>query len=122
MKIVPQILVNRANLRVQTVRKSVEITYLRILKYTGLNDEVTGGWRTLFNDELHNAYSSPSITRMTKSRRMRLAGNVAGMRDKRNTYKILVGKPEGNTPLGRPRRRWVDNIKINLRMGWYGLD
>jgi hypothetical protein len=74
-------------------------------------DEVTGGWRTLHDEELHNLYSSPSIIRMTKSRWMRVAGHVARMRARRNTYRILVGEPEGKSPLARPRRRWVDNIK-----------
>jgi hypothetical protein len=84
-------------------------------------DEVTegGGWRRLHNEELHNLYSSPSIIRMIKSTRMRCAGTVARMGEKRNAYRILVGKPEGKGPLGRPRRRCVDNIKIDLReIGW----
>jgi hypothetical protein len=86
-------------------------------------DEVTGGWRKLHNEELHNLYSSPSIIRMTKSRRMRWAGHVARMGEKRNAYKILVGKPEGKRPLRRPRRRWVDNIKMDLKeIGWNGMD
>jgi hypothetical protein len=68
--------------------------------------EVTGGWRKLRNVELHNLYSSPSIIRMIKSRRMRWAGHVAQMGEKRNAYRILVGKPEGKRPLGKPRRRW----------------
>jgi hypothetical protein len=72
---------------------------------------VTGGWRKLHNEELHNLYSSPSII---KSRRMRWAGHVARMGEKRNVYKLLVGKPEGKRPLGRPRRRWMDNIKMDL--------
>jgi hypothetical protein len=60
---------------------------------------------------------------VTKSRRMRWAGHVARMGEPRNAYRILMGKPEGKRPLGRPRRRWVDNIKMNLRgMGWCGLD
>jgi hypothetical protein len=75
---------------------------------------VTGDWRKLHNEELHNLYSSPNITRMIKSRRMRWAGHVARMGETRNAYKILVGKPEGKRPLGRPRRRWVDNIKMYL--------
>jgi hypothetical protein len=75
-------------------------------------DEVTGGWRKLHNEELHNLYSSPSIIRMIKSRRMRWAGHVARMGEKRNVYRILVGKPEGKIPQGRPRRRWLDNIDI----------
>jgi hypothetical protein len=69
----------------------------------------------LHNEELHNLYSSPSIIRTTKSRRIRWAGNVARMGEKRNAYRIFVGKSEGKRPLGRPRRRWVDNIKVDLR-------
>jgi hypothetical protein len=78
-------------------------------------DEVTRGWRNLHNDELHNLYSSPSIIRIIKSRRMRWAGHVTRMGEKRNEYRILVGKPEGRRPLGRPRRRCVDNFKMDLR-------
>jgi hypothetical protein len=85
-------------------------------------DEVTGEWRKLHNEELHNLYSSPNIIRMIKSRRMRWAGHVARMGEKRNAYRILVGKQEGKRHLGRPRRRWVDNIKIDLReIGWDGM-
>jgi hypothetical protein len=84
---------------------------------------VTGVWRKLHNEELHNLYSSPSIIRMIKSRRMRWAGHVAQMGARRNAYRILVGKPAGKRPLGRPRRRWVDNIKMDLRgIGWDGMD
>jgi hypothetical protein len=68
-------------------------------------DEVTGDWRKLHNEELHNLYFSPNIIRMIKSRRMRWAGHVARMGDKRNAYRILVGKPKGRRPLGRPRRK-----------------
>jgi hypothetical protein len=68
-------------------------------------DEVTGGWRKLYNEELHNLYSSPSIIRMIKSRRMRWAGHVAQMGETGNVYGILGRMPEGNRPLGRPRRR-----------------
>jgi hypothetical protein len=78
-------------------------------------DEVTGGWRKLHNEELHNLYSSPSIIRMFKSRRKEWACHVARMAEKRNAYRILVGKPEGKRPLGMPRRRWVYNIKMDLR-------
>jgi hypothetical protein len=82
-------------------------------------DEVTGGWRKLHNEELHNLYSSPNIIRMIKSRRMRLAGHVARKGEKSNAYRILVGNSEIKRPLGRPRRRWVDNIKMDLReIGW----
>jgi hypothetical protein len=76
---------------------------------------MTGNWRKLHNEELHNFYSSPNIIRMIKSRRMRWAGYVERMGAKRTAYRILVGKPEGKRPLGRPRRRWVNNIKKNLR-------
>jgi hypothetical protein len=68
-------------------------------------DEVIGGWRKLHNEELHNLYSSPSIIRMINSRRMRSVWHVARMVEKRNAYRIFVGKPEGKRPLGRPRRR-----------------
>jgi hypothetical protein len=70
--------------------------------------EVTGGWRKLHNEELHSLYSSPSIIRMINSRRMRWTGHVARMGEKRNAYGILVGKPEGKRPLGRPRRQAQD--------------
>jgi hypothetical protein len=68
-------------------------------------DEVTGGWRKLHNEELYNLYSSPTIIRTIKSRRMSWAGHVARMGEKRNEYWVLVGKPEGKRPLGRPRYR-----------------
>jgi hypothetical protein len=81
------------------------------------------GKRKLYNEEFHNLYSSPKIIRMIKSRRMRWAGHAARMGEKRNAYTILVGKPEGRRQLGRPRRRWVDNNKIDLReIGWDGVD
>jgi hypothetical protein len=85
-------------------------------------DEVTGGWTKLHNEELHNSYFSPSIIRPIKSR-MRGEGHVARMVEKRNAYKRLVGNPEEKRPRGRPRRRWVDNIKVDLReIGWHGRD
>jgi hypothetical protein len=68
---------------------------------------VTGGWRKLHNEELHNLYSSPSIIRIIKSIRMRWAGNVARMREKRNAYRILLRTPEEKRPLGRPRSGWT---------------
>jgi hypothetical protein len=71
-------------------------------------DEVTGEWRKLRNEELHDLFSSPSIIRIIKSRRMRWVGHVARMGQKRNVYRLLVGKPEGKKPLGRPRRRLID--------------
>jgi hypothetical protein len=86
-------------------------------------DEVTGEWRILHNEELHDLYCSPSIIRIIKSRKMRWAGHVARMREKRNAYRLLVGMPEGKRPLGRPRRRWVDNIMRDLReVGWGDVD
>jgi hypothetical protein len=90
-------------------------------------DGVTGGWRKLYNEELHNLYSSQSIIRIIKSRRMRWAEHVARVGEKRNVYRLLVGKPEGKGPLGRPRRRWMDNIKMDLLerglnvVDWIGL-
>jgi hypothetical protein len=87
-------------------------------------DEETGDWRKLHNEELDNLYSSPNIIRMIKPRRMRWTGHVARIGAKRNTYRILVGKPEGNIPLGSPRRMWVcGNIRLDLReIGWDGMD
>ena len=74
-------------------------------------DEVTGEWRRLHNEELNDLYSSPNIVRVIKLRRMRWAGHVALMGEEMGVYRVLVGKPEGKRPLGRPRSRWVDNIK-----------
>jgi hypothetical protein len=88
---------------------------------------VTGGWRKLHNEELHNLYSSPSIIRIIKSRRMRWAGHVERMGEKKNVYRLLVGKLEGKRQRGRPRRRWIDNIKMELLeielnvVDWIGL-
>jgi len=90
-------------------------------------DEVMGDWRRLHNEQLNYLYSSPNIVRVIKSRRMRWAGHVARMGEEREVYRVLVGKPEGKRPLGRPRRRWVDNIRIDLQevgcryMDWIGL-
>jgi hypothetical protein len=86
-------------------------------------DEVTGEFRKLHNEELRDLYSSPSIIRIIKSRRMRWAGHVARMGEKRNSYRLFVGKPEGKRPLGRPRRRWVDNKRIDFgEVGWCDVD
>jgi hypothetical protein len=78
-------------------------------------EEVTGELRKLHNEELNNLYSSPNIVRVIKSRRMKWAGHVARMVEGRGVCRVLVGKPEGRRPLGKPRRRWKDNIRMNLR-------
>jgi len=85
-------------------------------------DEVTGKWRRLRNEELNDLYSSPNLVWVIKSRRMRWAGYVAHMGEERGVYKVLVGKSEGKRPLGRPRRRWVDNIRTDLQEVVCGLD
>jgi len=86
-------------------------------------DEVTGEWRKLHNEELSDLYSLPNIVQVVKSRRMRWAGHVARMGERRDVYRVLVGKPEGKRPLGRPRRRWEDNIKLDLQeVGCGGMD
>jgi hypothetical protein len=84
-------------------------------KIFGHKREEDRSWRKLHNDEFHNLYSSPNIIRVIKSRRMRWAGHVARMEEGRGVYRVLLGRPEGKRPLGRPRRRWEDNIKRNLR-------
>ncbi|KAJ4436544.1 hypothetical protein ANN_16575 [Periplaneta americana] len=86
-------------------------------------DEVTGEWRKLHNAELHALYPSPDIIRNITPRRLRWPGHVARMGESRNAYRVLVGRPEGKRPLGRPRRRWEDNIKMELReVGYDGRD
>jgi hypothetical protein len=81
----------------------------------GLKKEEDGSWRKLHNDELHSLYSSPNIVRVIKTRRLKWAGHVARMGEGRGVYRVLVGRPEGKRPLGRHRRRWEDNIKMDLR-------
>jgi hypothetical protein len=83
-------------------------------------DEVTGGWTKLHNEELHGLYSSRSIIRVIKARRMRWVGHVARMGEVRGAYNILVGRPERRRPLERPRHRWEDNIKVDLREIGFG--
>jgi len=81
----------------------------------------------MYDEELNDLYSSPNIVRVINSRRMRWAGHVARMGEERGVYRVLVGKPEGRRPRGRPRCRWVDNIRMDLQevscwyMGWIGL-
>jgi hypothetical protein len=89
-----------------------EVFENRVLRrISGLKrDEVTGDWRELHNEELHSLYSSSNKIRMIKSRRVRWAGHITRMGEKRNAYRILVVKPEGQTPLGRPRGDGVVNI------------
>jgi hypothetical protein len=80
-----------------------------------MRDEVTGECKKLHNEELSDLYSLPNIVRVVKSRRMRWAGHAARMGEGRGVYRVLVGKPEGSRPLGRPRLRWEDNIKMDLQ-------
>jgi hypothetical protein len=101
----------------------------RVLRRTfGPKREEDGSRRNLHSDELHSLYSSPNIVRVIKSRRMRCAGHVARMEEGKGVYGVLAGRPEGKRPLGRPRHRWEDNIKMNLReigidgANWIRLD
>jgi hypothetical protein len=86
-------------------------------------DEIIGGRIKLYNEELHNLYTSSNIIRMIKSKRMKWTRSIARMGDKQNTHKVLVGKPVGKRPLGRPRSRWEDDTKMDLReIGWNDMD
>jgi len=95
--------------------------------FVSRREEVTGEWRRLRNEELNDLYCSPNIVRVIKSGRMSWAGHVARMGEERGKYRVLVGKPEGRRPQGRPRRRWADNIRMDLQevgcgyMDWIGL-
>jgi hypothetical protein len=97
--------------------KEIEVFENRVLRrvFGPKRDEVTGEWRKLYNEELNDLYSLPNSVRVVKSRRMRWAGHVAHMGEDRGVHRVLVGKPEGKRPLGRPRRRWEDNIKMDLQ-------
>jgi hypothetical protein len=94
---------------------------LRVFEYSvlrkifGPKREEDGSWRKVHNYELHDLYSSPNIVRVIKSRRMRWGGHVACMGEGRGAYRVLVGKPKGKRPLGRPRHRWEDNIKMDFK-------
>ena len=102
--------------------KVFENTVLRRI-FGPKRDEVRREWRKLHNEELYDLYSSPNIVRVIKSRKMRWTGHVARMEERRGVYRVLVGKPEGKRPLGRPRRRWEDNIKMYFReMGCGDMD
>ena len=95
--------------------RSLRVFENRVLRrlFGPKRDEVTGKWRKLHNEELSDLYSLPNIVRVVKSRRMRWAGHIALLGEGRGVHRVLVGKPEGKRPLGRPRRRWEDNIKMD---------
>ena len=105
------------------ILNSAELLFLKTVVQMWL----TGEWRRLHNEELNDLYSSPNIVWVIKSRRMRWAGHVVRMGEERGAYRVLVGKAEGKRPLGRPRRRWVDNIRMDLQevrcgyVDWIGL-
>ena len=104
----------RENRRVRVFENSVLWTI-----FGSKRDDVTGKWRRLHKEELYVLYSSPNTTRVIKSRRLRQAGHVARMRERRGAYRVFAGKRKGRTPLGRSGRRWEDNIKMDLReVGW----
>jgi hypothetical protein len=102
--------------------KRLRVFENRVLRriFGSKREEAAGEWRRLHNEELNDLYSSPNIIRVIKSRRMRLAGHVARMGGKRGAYRILLGRPDGRRPRGRPRRRLEDNIKMDLQeVGWW---
>jgi hypothetical protein len=122
--ILPFVLYGSANwsvtLREEHILRVFENRVLRRI-FGPKRDEVTGEWRKLHGGELHNLYSSPNIIRQIKSRSVRWAGHVARMGEGINVYRVLVGTPEGKRTLGRPRYRWEDGIKMDLReIGWGG--
>jgi hypothetical protein len=97
------------------------VNYLRRI-FGPKRDGVTGEWRRLHNEELNDLYSSPNIIRVIKSRRLRCARHVARIEEGRGAYRILVGRPEERRQLGRPWRRWEDNIKMDFQeVGWEGM-
>ena len=116
-----------AVLTLVTLREECRLRLLenRVLRriFGPKRDGVTGEWIKLHNEELSDLYCSLNIVRMIKSRRMRWVGYVARMGERRDVYRVLVGKPEGKRPLGRPMRRWEDNIKMDLqKVGCGGMD
>ena len=97
--------------------------YFSSLIFGPKRDEITGEWRKLRSEELDDLYSSPNVVRVIKSRIMRWAGHVARMGESRGVYRVLVGIPKGKRPLGRSRRRWNDNIKMDHQeVGFGGMD
>ena len=107
-------------------KRSLRVFENRVLRkiFGPTREGVTGEWRKLHNEELNDLYCSPNIVRVITSRRMRWVGHVARMGERRRVYRVLVGKPVGKRPLGRPRHRWEDTIKMDLQeVGWgHGLD
>jgi hypothetical protein len=108
------LLSNALTLREESRLRVFENSVLRRV-FGPKRDEVTGKWRNLRNEELNDLYSLPNIAWVVKLRKMRWAGHVARMGEKRGVHRGLVGKPEGKSPLGRPRRRWEDNIRMDLQ-------
>ncbi|KAJ4437434.1 hypothetical protein ANN_17578 [Periplaneta americana] len=108
---------SQTQLRISRQEKRLRVFQNKVLRkiFGAKRDEVTGEWRKLHNTKLHTLYSSPDIIRNIKSRLLRWAGHVARMGESRNAYRVFAGRPEGKRPLGRPRRRWEDNIKMDLR-------
>jgi hypothetical protein len=100
-----------------TIARRLRVFENRVLRtvFGPKRDEVKGEWRKLHNEELNDLYSLPNIVRVVKSRRKRWAGHVARMGEDRGVHRVLVGKSEGKRSLGRPRRRWEDNIKMDLQ-------
>jgi hypothetical protein len=100
----------------------ITITNGCIILFGPKTDEATGEWRRLHKEELNDLYSSQNIIRVIKSRRLGWARHVARMGEKTGAYRILVGRPEGRRPLGRPRRRWENNIKMDFKDVGRGMD
>ena len=84
------------------------------MRIFGPNRDENGEWKMLHNEELHSSYRRPNIVRVIKSRRLRWAGHVARMEESRSAFKMLTGRPTGNRPSWRPRRRWEDNIRMDF--------